>query len=115
MTKTLLLMSAWDRDLQLWEVMTPPRFVKISNDVARFHDGTMQLNDLIRKLDTIAMLDTTQVYRLSPDFGLKRGTHSQSFGTLADVVHHYREKYAKKNLDVWDTVLKELDELHNQS
>ena len=70
--------------------------------------GTMQLNDLIRKLDTIAMLDTTLTYLLTPDFGLKRGVNFQTFGTLADVVHHYREKYAKKNLDVWDTVLKEL-------
>ena len=78
--------------------------------------GTMQLNDLIRKLDTIAMLDTTLTYLLTPDFGLKRGVNFQSFGTLADIVHHYREKYAeknyaKKNLAFWDKIIKELKEL----
>ena len=118
MTKTLLLMGAWGDDLQLWEsITTPSRFVKISNEVARFHDGTMKLHDIIRNLDTVVMLNTTLTYLLTPDFGLKRGVNFQSFGTLANIVSTFRKKYAeknyaKKNLAFWDKIIKELKELH---
>lgn len=111
MSKTLLMMSASDRDLQMWESITPWRFVKISNEVARFHEGKVKLDDLFKNLDTTAMLNPTLTYLLTPDFGLKRGVNFQSFGTLADIVSTYRKKYANGNLAFWDKVIKELEEL----
>lgn len=110
MIKTMFLMSAKGRNLYLWEkLMTPLDFVKICYEAMK---ASKETKDLLKDMDSVSMLDTAEVYTLTPDFHLKHGVNlqPQSFGTLANIVSTYREKYATKNLAFWNVMIKKLKE-----